>query len=101
MKFAYKKGLLARDSITKFTGIITWRVDYITGCAQYGLQPEVDSEGKVSEAHQYDEQRIEILGRGILTEKEYEAWLKKKKVEPATPKDNPGGPGKSVGEAIH
>lgn len=29
----------ARDKITGFTGIVTSRAEYLTGCTQYGLTP--------------------------------------------------------------
>lgn len=33
MKFKFQKGLEAKDIVTGFTGIITYRVDYLTGCS--------------------------------------------------------------------
>ena len=38
-----KKG---RDIITKFEGIITCKISYLTGCDQYGLTPDFIFEGK-------------------------------------------------------
>lgn len=58
-------GQQARDKITGFTGIITARASYITGCDQYGLTPPV-ADGKIGDTHYFDEARIEITGRGIL-----------------------------------
>lgn len=54
-------GKLAKDKITGFEGIITSKHYYITGCAQYGLQPKIDKDGKVPDSRYFDEGRVEIL----------------------------------------
>jgi len=61
-------GKLAKDKITGFEGVITSKHFYITGCAQYGLQPKVDKDGKVPDKNYFDESRVEILGTHILQE---------------------------------
>lgn len=74
-----KLGQKAKDKITFFTGILTARHQYITGCDQYTLSPSgVDDTGNLKEAYSFDEGRIEIIGPGIT-----EASVKSK---------NPGGP---------
>ncbi|MNQ87572.1 hypothetical protein D3C85_1028010 [compost metagenome] len=60
-------GQKGRDKITKFEGIITGRAQYITGCDQYVLVPEV-RDGKVDPSQWFDEGRIEIIGVGITAE---------------------------------
>ena len=62
MEFMGKK---AKDKITGFEGIITSKHIYLTGCNQYGIQPQVDKDGKVPEKNNFDEGRIEITGEGI------------------------------------
>ena len=54
-------GMKAKDKITGFAGTITGLVEYISGCNQVLLTPEVDEKGNHREAHWFDEQRIEIL----------------------------------------
>ena len=61
MKF--ELGITAKDKITGFKGVITGRVQYLTGCDQYLLCPPVDKEGKPGEACWYDENRIERVGK--------------------------------------
>lgn len=58
-------GKLAKDKITGFTGIITSKHIYLTGCNQYGLQPAVDKDGKVPDKNYFDEGRVEIIGAGV------------------------------------
>ncbi|AOF89037.1 hypothetical protein [Sinorhizobium sp. RAC02] len=48
-------GMMAKDVITGFSGIITGRVNYITGCDQYLLSPQSDKEPRW-----FDEQRLEV-----------------------------------------
>lgn len=58
-------GKLAKDKVTGFEGIITAKVDYMYGCAQYCLTPRVSEGGKREEAEYFDEGRIEIIGEGV------------------------------------
>lgn len=60
-------GKKAKDKITGFEGIITGKVTYMFGCAQYGLTPPV-KDGKLEQTHYFDEGRIEIIGEGISPE---------------------------------
>lgn len=53
-----KKG---KDKVTGFEGIITAKAYFMYGCAQYGLCPPVDNEGKRRDLEYFDEGRIEIL----------------------------------------
>ena len=62
-----KKG---RDIITKFEGIITCKISYLTGCDQYGLTPDFIFEGKPIETNYFDVTRIKIIGNGINKNKE-------------------------------
>ena len=57
-------GQKGRDKITKFEGLITGRAQYLTGCDQYVLVPEV-KDGKLETSQWFDEGRIEIIGPGI------------------------------------
>lgn len=82
--FKYELGLKAKDMLTGFKGILNYRVNYLTGCDQYGIHPGLDKEGKLMEAQQFDENRIEILPG-----KKLELVEKKRK-------DPPGGPSLSL-----
>lgn len=59
-----KLGQVGKDKVTGFTGTITGRAQYLTGCDQYNLVPPV-KDGKLEPAQWFDEGRIEIVGAGI------------------------------------
>ena len=61
MKYLGKE---ARDKVTGFEGIIIGKINYLFGCAQYGISPKA-KDGKVNETNWFDEGRIEIIGEGI------------------------------------
>lgn len=62
-----KLGVKATDVITGFTGIITGRAEYLTGCIQYVLCPPVDKDGKLRESEWFDENRIMVDGEAMET----------------------------------
>jgi hypothetical protein len=65
-----KLGVEARDVVTGFSGIVTYKVEYLTGCDQWGLQPLIGKDGDLKEIKQFDENRIEVTGAGITLPKE-------------------------------
>jgi len=57
--FKYSLGDLLRDGITGFEGIVMARVEYFTGCIQYGIQPAtLDKDGKMPDWEWLDEGRL-------------------------------------------
>lgn len=58
-------GQKVKDKITGFTGIVIGRAEYLTGCNQFGVQPEVGKDGKVEGATWFDEGRLQKIGVGI------------------------------------
>jgi hypothetical protein len=60
-------GVLAKDKVTGFQGIVIGKADYLFGCTQICLTPPV-KEQEIKESHWFDEGRIEVLGRGVLPE---------------------------------
>lgn len=59
-----KLGKQGRDKVTEFEGIITAKVYYLYGCAQYGLSPK-SVNGEIKDTNFFDEGRIEIISDGI------------------------------------
>lgn len=53
-------GVKARDVVTGFTGIVTGKATYLTGCDQFCLTTQVDDKHE-SKGNWFDENRIEIL----------------------------------------
>lgn len=77
MNFKHAMGAEVKDVVTGFKGVITARVEYVTGCRQYLVNPrKLDKDGKPAGSIYYDEDRLVVTGRG----------LNKIMV------DNPGGP---------
>lgn len=56
MKFAF--GTKVRDVVTGFTGVITARVEYLTGCNQCAVQPPVNDKGEIPDGRYIDEDRL-------------------------------------------
>lgn len=75
--FIHALGSKAKDIVTGFAGVITYRVEYLTGCSQYGLQPPVNDKGEVPKSEQFDENRIEILDATPILIKEPKAVREK------------------------
>lgn len=93
--FLYELGLLAKDKLTGFTGIISYRAQYLTGCNNYGLQPqELKDDGSIKDNAQFDETRIKIIGDGISLIEEV------KEIQEESRKD-PGGPQPNVSQQSH
>ena len=63
-----KLGVLAKDKITGFEGIITAKIEYLTGCDQYCLSPKIDKDGKIPEGAYFDGARLEFVSSGIMPE---------------------------------
>lgn len=53
-------GSKVKDTVTGFTGIATSRVEYLTGCVQYGITPPA-KDNKTSDTQYYDEDRIKVI----------------------------------------
>ena len=56
-----KLGGKAKDKITGFSGTITAKCEYLTGCTQYLLQPGTDKDGKYVDGRWMDEDRLEAI----------------------------------------
>lgn len=68
-QFKHPLGAEAKDKISGFEGIIVGRIEYLFGCAQYGISPKVTEAGKPpGDTIYFDEGRIEVTGLGIKPE---------------------------------
>lgn len=65
-----KLGTTVEDIITGFTGMVTGRVEYISGCNQLLVQPRVDKNGAFQPQQWFDEERCSEVGGnpGVLAE---------------------------------
>ena len=66
--FQHELGKVGKDKITGFTGVITSRCEFLTGCNRYCIQPTELREGKPVEGIYFDEAQIEIVKEGIRSE---------------------------------
>lgn len=64
-QFKHELGLKAKEKVTGFKGIITSRCEFMTGCNRYCIQPQELKDGKPIEGIYFDEDQIEIIGKGI------------------------------------
>jgi hypothetical protein len=53
-------GRKGKDKVTGFEGVITAKIYYMYGCAQYGITPSVDKDGKRRDLEWFDEGRVQI-----------------------------------------
>lgn len=68
MSFLFELGSQAKDKITGFSGILTARCEFLTGCNRYCIQPIGLKDGIPIESQYFDEGLIEIIGEGINPE---------------------------------
>jgi hypothetical protein len=57
--FKFQRGDYLRDIITGLSGVVTARMDSITGCDRYCIQPGLDKDGKPQDAQWLDDQCLE------------------------------------------
>jgi hypothetical protein len=83
MAFKFNLGDEVKDTLTGFKGTISYRVEHLTGCNGYGLQPPMDKKtGEVPDPKQFDENRLAPTGKSFK--------LPEEKAKP--PKPVRGGP---------
>lgn len=59
---AAKLGDRVKDIVTGFEGILVARTKWLHGCDRLTIEPDkLDDKGMPQEAHNFDEQRIEVL----------------------------------------
>lgn len=58
-------GKKAKDMITGFSGIIIGKIEYLTGCNQYGITPPINKEGATGDTQWFDINRVKVLGKGF------------------------------------
>ena len=67
-QFKHELGKTGRDKITGFSGVLTARCEFLTGCNRYCVQPTELKDGKPIDSIYFDEAQIEIMGEGITSE---------------------------------
>jgi hypothetical protein len=60
-------GQTVKDKLTGFTGLVTGRCEYISGCHQILIQPPVKDKNEFVEPRWLDEERVEALPAEIVS----------------------------------
>lgn len=61
-------GNKVKDKVTGFTGITTSKVEYLNGCLQFGVKPNMSADGKMPDTHYIDIDQLEYVGEGVSIE---------------------------------
>lgn len=64
--FKYKLGVTVFDIVTGYQGIVTSRVEFLTGCNQYHVQPKLKGNAEFQEGRYFDETRLSQLNEKIV-----------------------------------
>jgi len=60
-----KLGQKVKDKITGFTGIATARVEYLNGCVQFCVKPQMVKTGLMPDGAYIDDMELDVIGDGI------------------------------------
>lgn len=74
-----------RDKITKFSGIVVGRAQYLTGCDQASVLPTVSEPGKYPGVTWFDEARLEVVRKGAVPPETVQAQDRKPGCDTAPP----------------
>jgi hypothetical protein len=77
-------GKKVREVVTGLEGIAVAKIDYMNGCRQYSIQPQVCKDGVPAEAKWWDAEQVELL-------KDKKVVSKKKKPTGGPPPSNTKG----------
>lgn len=61
----FELGQPVKDVITGFKGVAMARIEFLTGCTQYGVTPKLGSDGKIPDTNYFDEDRLVADGKPI------------------------------------
>lgn len=64
--FKFELGITVVEIVTGYTGIVTARVEFITGCNQYHVQPKLKGNAEFQEGRYFDETRLSELNEKIV-----------------------------------
>jgi hypothetical protein len=65
MKNKFELGHEVKDIVTGFKGITMSRIEYLTGCTQYGVQLQKKSHDTDKDYKYFDETRLKATGKKI------------------------------------
>lgn len=60
--FKFNNGDKVRDDITKYTGVVVSRSEWLNGCIRYIVQPDkLNKDGGIDEGYVFDEQQLTLV----------------------------------------
>jgi len=59
-------GVKARDVVSKYTGIVMGRTEYVFGCSRVLIHAEETRDGKPVDGYWFDEPQVEVIGPSVL-----------------------------------
>lgn len=72
MDFKFELGTTLKDELSGFTGVVTGRADYLTGCNTYCLLPKIKESGEYPDSKWLDEGRLGQTSSDIVKLEETE-----------------------------
>jgi len=67
--FKFDLGDEVKDTVTGYTGIIEYRMQWLTNCNCYGVLPrKLAPDGKIKDRQQIDEPRLELVRPKVVKE---------------------------------
>lgn len=63
-----KLGDEVRDTVSGFAGVATGRSVFLNGCARICVQPLVSADGKLPDAHWFDEPQLIVTKSSVVPE---------------------------------
>ncbi len=64
MSSKIRMGDSVKDVVTGFAGVVVAKIEYITGCTQFGVSPKA-KDGKLNDTLYIDEKRLQIVGKRV------------------------------------
>ena len=78
-------GVTVRDKVSGLHGIVVSRIEYLSGCVQYGIQAGINKDGKVRDPQYIDRQQLVEVDKGVYEIRDRDGALA-----------GTGGPGASI-----
>ena len=63
-----ENGVLAKDKVTGFEGIVIGKTEWLTGCGQYILKAKAKEGELPTDGQWFDEGQLEVTGNGVHPE---------------------------------
>lgn len=55
-----------KDPVTNLEGIVIGRTEFLYGCTRIGVQPKISKDGKMPDAHWFDEPQLKVVKKAEI-----------------------------------